>query len=160
MTVAADSTTECPIPMYTPCDYTQNKRSLVYYMSPTGTCQGNMDAPLPITGIPCDIQCGPGGYLPWGQVTCATCEPGTYSIGGGLRYAGWYDSDIHNHCVCCCLASLPFRFAGDASSNVVCRSSWPEGFNTKCVVASAPSRPCNPYVMCDVASWLMRADGR
>eukprot|EP00698_Gefionella_okellyi_P006074 TRINITY_DN15540_c0_g1_i1.p1 TRINITY_DN15540_c0_g1~~TRINITY_DN15540_c0_g1_i1.p1 ORF type:complete len:993 (-),score=135.81 TRINITY_DN15540_c0_g1_i1:53-2974(-) len=80
---------QCPAGMYTPCNFVTRLRSLVYFMTPTGTCAGNVELPPSINNIPCNISCGAGNYLPQGQLKCAQCTPGTFSIGGGVRYTGW-----------------------------------------------------------------------
>lgn len=36
-----------------------------------------------------DIACDEGQYLPFGELDCAPCPPGTYSIGGGVRQLDW-----------------------------------------------------------------------
>lgn len=36
-----------------------------------------------------DVTCGPGQYLPLGKTQCSPCGPGTYSVGGGVRFEDW-----------------------------------------------------------------------
>ncbi|CAI5522235.1 unnamed protein product [Closterium sp. Naga37s-1] len=45
----------------------------------------------PITYIPCDTKCGPGSFLHADK--CKICTPGTYSMGGGLRFDKIYELD-------------------------------------------------------------------
>jgi len=36
-----------------------------------------------------DVTCGPGQYLPLGKTECSPCGPGTFSVGGGVRFEDW-----------------------------------------------------------------------
>lgn len=65
---------------------------VIYYFNKSCNPAAKGSAHLPpITYIPCDTKCGPGSYL-HGQA-CEKCRPGTYSMGGGLRYDHFYELD-------------------------------------------------------------------
>ena len=69
---------------YTACNYLTGKRSLVYYYN--RVCEGGEPLPDSVLDIRCDIECGPGNFLPPGTEACASCTPGYFSLGGGQEY--------------------------------------------------------------------------
>eukprot|EP01087_Luapelamoeba_hula_P010552 TRINITY_DN2795_c0_g1_i1.p1 TRINITY_DN2795_c0_g1~~TRINITY_DN2795_c0_g1_i1.p1 ORF type:complete len:1862 (-),score=142.29 TRINITY_DN2795_c0_g1_i1:134-5719(-) len=76
---------------YTVC--VNNRRDYVYTWKVTEDgepiCSGGVKLPPNKRNLPCDIACQPGQYLPPGASACVPCEPGTFSIGGGVRYEHW-----------------------------------------------------------------------
>ena len=72
---------------YTHCDPAVSARELTFFFK--RQCKNGVPLPPTVTGLPCNITCNPGQYLPLGREACASCEPGTYSIGGGRKYMSW-----------------------------------------------------------------------
>ena len=72
---------------YTHCDPAVSARELTFFFK--RQCKNGVPLPPAVTGLPCNITCNPGQYLPLGREACASCEPGTYSIGGGRKYMSW-----------------------------------------------------------------------
>eukprot|EP01094_Clydonella_sp_ATCC50884_P012300 TRINITY_DN222_c0_g1_i1.p1 TRINITY_DN222_c0_g1~~TRINITY_DN222_c0_g1_i1.p1 ORF type:complete len:871 (-),score=277.80 TRINITY_DN222_c0_g1_i1:298-2910(-) len=50
------------------------------------------------TGLPCNIDCAAGEYLPWAGTACQTCPAGSFSVGGGARF-DHFDSWPHERSV-------------------------------------------------------------
>tara|TARA_R110002050_G_scaffold34984_1_gene88407 strand:+ start:106 stop:1266 length:1161 start_codon:yes stop_codon:yes gene_type:complete len=69
---------------YTEC--VDGKRSYVYRYKSSSTCTAGKPLPAPIAGLQCDMACSPGYYLPGGAEACLPCNPGTFSVGGGVSY--------------------------------------------------------------------------
>lgn len=74
-------------PAYTACS--SQTRSVVYQWVNGSTCQGGDSLPTSITGLPCELTCPRGQYLPIGTTQCVNCPAGTFSIGGGTRISIW-----------------------------------------------------------------------
>jgi len=72
---------------YTRCDAVSGARELTFFFKKL--CKNGVPHPPTLTGLPCNITCNPGQYLPLGRESCSLCEPGTYSIGGGEKYMSW-----------------------------------------------------------------------
>ena len=72
---------------YTRCDAVKSARDLTFFFK--RPCKNGVALPPTVNGLPCNITCSPGQYLPLGRESCASCEPGTYSIGGGKKFMGW-----------------------------------------------------------------------
>jgi len=72
---------------YTRCDPESGARELTFFFK--RQCKDGAPLPPTVTGLPCNITCNPGQYLPLGRSECNSCEPGTYSIGGGNKYMSW-----------------------------------------------------------------------
>uniref|UniRef100_A0A5S6R399 MRH domain-containing protein n=1 Tax=Trichuris muris TaxID=70415 RepID=A0A5S6R399_TRIMR len=51
----------------------------------TDECQGGHPPP-PVRGRDCSFSCRPGTFLDLSSQECKPCPPGTYSLGGGIRY--------------------------------------------------------------------------
>eukprot|EP01114_Cavostelium_apophysatum_P007372 TRINITY_DN1945_c0_g1_i2.p1 TRINITY_DN1945_c0_g1~~TRINITY_DN1945_c0_g1_i2.p1 ORF type:complete len:1604 (-),score=325.86 TRINITY_DN1945_c0_g1_i2:47-4858(-) len=87
---------ECTASDYT-ASYTECKkglRDLIYYWKQGSDCTvGSVKLPNNVFHLSCDITCGEGTYLPLGSMVCEPCNPGTFSIGGGVRVTDWSDSD-------------------------------------------------------------------
>ncbi|CAI4223838.1 unnamed protein product [Auanema sp. JU1783] len=47
--------------------------------------------PPPQTGINCSFSCAPGNYLDVVTQECRPCSPGSYSLGGGIRFEEFVD---------------------------------------------------------------------
>eukprot|EP00168_Porphyra_purpurea_P007903 TRINITY_DN19932_c0_g1_i1.p1 TRINITY_DN19932_c0_g1~~TRINITY_DN19932_c0_g1_i1.p1 ORF type:complete len:240 (+),score=20.97 TRINITY_DN19932_c0_g1_i1:188-907(+) len=53
------------------------------------SCDSTHLPSVSIGNLPCNIACEPGEYLPYGETSCAQCEPGSFSLGGGKRFYNW-----------------------------------------------------------------------
>jgi hypothetical protein len=93
---------DCYNPLVRPCvmndyigvygDCEDGLRSAFFSKSPLAECQGGVTSPFPVHGLPCDIACLSGSYLPVGGRVCQTCPEGTFSIGGGVHVEhAWKD---------------------------------------------------------------------
>jgi hypothetical protein len=72
---------------YTRCDAKRGARDLTFFFK--RPCKNGAALPPTVNGLPCNITCSPGQYLPLGREACSPCEPGSYSIGGGHKYMSW-----------------------------------------------------------------------
>ena len=83
---------------YTHCVSKSSSRALTYFYGQL--CKGGTPLPPAVTDIPCNITCSPGQYLPLGTAMCRSCEPGTYSVGGGVRILSWekFPEDMSTKC--------------------------------------------------------------
>lgn len=74
---------------YTPCVNLTATRTL--YEVYKGGCDASNSTALnpPVVDLPCNIDCPPGKYLPYGETDCVTCDAGTFSLGGGARFYHW-----------------------------------------------------------------------
>jgi len=74
---------------YTTCRNLSDTRDLYSAYSPSCNSSGAPPLSPPVVDLPCNIDCAPGEYLPYGATECATCAPGTFSLGGGSRIYHW-----------------------------------------------------------------------
>jgi len=75
------------IGFYSECEPRSRTRNVYYrYSKP---CRGGEPLPVPVTGLPCDQECGLGMFLPLGSVDCQPCAAGTHSVGGGFDHDRW-----------------------------------------------------------------------
>jgi Tyrosine-protein kinase ephrin type A/B receptor-like/Folate receptor family len=89
---------------YTACDADSTTRQLIYVLAdPANICQGGAGAPPSVVDLPCHVPCDEGSYLPLGELECAVCAPGSYSLGGGFREDTWKtlpeDLQVRTYCV-------------------------------------------------------------
>ncbi|KAG0717321.1 UPF0577 protein KIAA1324-like [Chionoecetes opilio] len=71
---------------FTECDATGGRWRVSVPAS--DTCEGGKPrAPRRTQG--CSVSCEPGWYFSVGELECASCPNGTYSLGGGVRYDSW-----------------------------------------------------------------------
>ncbi|CAI5507158.1 unnamed protein product, partial [Closterium sp. Naga37s-1] len=85
------------------CDYIRDPTSsqplskektiqVIYYFDSGCNPTAHGSLPLPSPGyIPCDMTCPAGSYLDGDK--CRKCKPGTYSMGGGIRFDAFYELD-------------------------------------------------------------------
>lgn len=62
------------------------KRDIIYYWKPPATCRSNFSLPDPHVGVSCGITCSQGKHFDPKLSQCTDCNPGRYSIGGGLWF--------------------------------------------------------------------------
>ncbi|OCT89193.1 hypothetical protein XELAEV_18017810mg [Xenopus laevis] len=70
---------------YTECDST-GSRWRVAVPNPGKACAG---LPDPVKGKECTFSCAAGEFLEISSQLCSKCEPGTYSLGTGIKFDEW-----------------------------------------------------------------------
>ncbi|KAE8616447.1 hypothetical protein XENTR_v10008810 [Xenopus tropicalis] len=70
---------------YTECDST-GSRWRVAVPNPDTACSG---LPDPVKGKECTFSCAAGEFLEISSQLCSKCEPGTYSLGTGIKFDEW-----------------------------------------------------------------------
>ncbi|KAF4529029.1 hypothetical protein B566_EDAN017484 [Ephemera danica] len=79
----------------TECDATGGRWRVVIpnssYGSNSGSCDVNLQDPryAPTRINTCQLSCNAGNYFSVSNLTCSLCDPGTFSLGGGVLYDTW-----------------------------------------------------------------------
>uniref|UniRef100_A0AC35TLM1 Ephrin_rec_like domain-containing protein n=1 Tax=Rhabditophanes sp. KR3021 TaxID=114890 RepID=A0AC35TLM1_9BILA len=68
---------------FTKCNFKNERWRIALPKEKTKTCD---NLPKPTGGLNCSFSCNSGQYLSLTTLQCAHCEPGSYSLGDGVRY--------------------------------------------------------------------------
>ncbi|XP_035825827.1 endosome/lysosome-associated apoptosis and autophagy regulator family member 2 [Aplysia californica] len=116
---------------YTECD-SDGGRWRVSVPKEPGLCQPGNSPSVPERGKECNFACNTGEYLDiQGDQQCHSCPPGTYSLGGGIRFDDWQ--------------TLPPGFA--VKTEHVSHTSWGSRFKHKGNCSRAEWKPRSSYIM-------------
>uniref|UniRef100_A0A0B7AI94 MRH domain-containing protein n=1 Tax=Arion vulgaris TaxID=1028688 RepID=A0A0B7AI94_9EUPU len=116
---------------YTECDINGGRWRVPVPKEP-GMCIASSSPGAPVRGKDCNFACNPGEYLDiQGDQECHHCPPGTYSLGGGIRFDEWDE--------------LPSGFA--VKTEHVTPSSWGSKIQHKENCSRSEWTPRGSYIM-------------
>lgn len=125
---------------FTECDTTGGRWRVS--VPAADTCEGGNPRP-PRRTQGCSVSCDPGWYFNVGELECAPCPNGTYSLGGGVRYDSWQVLPTGFSAYTEVFRSA-FFFKGRRHGDLNCSEY---GWQTKGDVIASKGGPCAAFLM-------------